>query len=161
MSKKKKKIISKAGDSGSDRRTFLANTFMGTGLVASHLFAAGLAVRYLYPTKKDNKQRLFVGTVSEIPPGSAFSYDGPGGRTVNIVRGAKGFIALSDVCPHLGCRVHWESTTEEFVCPCHDGHFDASGAPVSGPPAEMGSGLPQYDVIIDGDMVFLEMSIKA
>ncbi len=132
---------------------------MGTGLVTSHAFAAGLAVRYLYPTKQDGTQRLFVGLRSEIPPGSAFSYEGPGGRTVNIVRGSNGFVALSDVCPHLGCRVHWESTTEEFVCPCHDGHFDSNGAPVSGPPAEMGSGLPKYKVIEEGDMIFLEMSI--
>ncbi len=159
MSKKKKRTKQDVQDSGTDRRAFLTNVFMGTGLVTSHVFAAGLAVRYLYPTSKDNKQRLFVGLRSEIPPGSAFAYEGPGGRTVNIVRGSSGFVALSDVCPHLGCRVHWESANEEFVCPCHDGHFDATGAPVSGPPAEMGSGLPKYNVIEEGDMIFLEMSI--
>ncbi len=132
---------------------------MGAGLVTSHLFAAGLAVRYLYPAKIDRRQRLFVGLRSEIPPGSAFTYEAPGGKTISIVRGAKGFVALSDVCPHLGCRVHFESTTGEFICPCHDGHFDADGAPISGPPKEMGASLPKYDVSYDGDMVFLEMDV--
>jgi Rieske Fe-S protein len=142
------------------RRDFMANVFMGAGLVTSHVFAAGLAIRYLYPVQNDQKQRLFVGLRSEIPPGSAFTYEAPGGKTINIVRGTKGFIALSDVCPHLGCRVHWESRTKEFVCPCHDGHFDANGAPVSGPPAEMKAGLPKYDIVTDGDIIYLELEVQ-
>jgi cytochrome b6-f complex iron-sulfur subunit len=143
------------------RRDFFLNVFMGTGLVTSHLMALGLFLRYLYPTKVAATQRLFVGLRSEMPPGSAVSYEAPGGRTVNIVRGVKGFIALSDVCPHLGCRVHWESSAEEFVCPCHDGHFDANGVATAGPPAETGMSLPQYKVVMDGDMVFLEMAVSA
>jgi cytochrome b6-f complex iron-sulfur subunit len=146
--------------SDESRRAFFSNVFMGTGLVLSHAFAGGLLIRYLYPTKNDQKQRLFVGLRSEIPPGSAITYEAPGGRTINVVRGSKGFIALSDVCPHLGCRVHWESTTAEFVCPCHDGHFDANGVAASGPPAEMGADLPRYDVVEDGDMVFLELLVN-
>ncbi len=146
---------------GADRREFFLNVFMGTGLVASHLTALGLFLRYLYPTKKATVQRLFVGLRSEMPPGSAKMYEAPGGRTVNIVRGTKGFVALSDVCPHLGCRVHWESSTEEFVCPCHDGHFDATGVATAGPPAETGMSLPEYDVVLDGDMVFLEMAVSS
>lgn len=141
------------------RRKFIANAFMGTGLVASHLFAGGLAVRYLYPVERDTRQRLFVGLRSEMPPGSAKVYEGPGGRTINIVRGPKGFVALSDVCPHLGCRVHWESSAEEFVCPCHDGHFAADGTPISGPPKEMGAALPRYEVHLEGEMIFLEMEV--
>ena len=143
------------------RRTFLSNAFMGTGLVASHLFAAGLAVRYLYPQKNDQKQRLFVGVSSEIPPGSAFTYEAPGGRSINIVRGNSGFIALSDVCPHLGCRVHFDAKANEFICPCHDGHFDVVGAPTSGPPQEMGASLPRYTVFVEEDIVYLEMAVES
>lgn len=142
-----------------ERRAFFSNIFMGAGLVTSHLLAAGLGLVYLYPRQVDRRQRLFVGLRSEMPPGSAHSYEAPGGRTVNVVHGQQGFVALSDVCPHLGCRVHWEPSRAEFVCPCHDGHFAADGSPVSGPPKEMGSGLPRYDVVVDGEMVFLEMEV--
>lgn len=160
MTSKKLGRGSRANLSDTSRRTFLANTFMGVGLVASGLTAAGLVLRYLYPTKNDQRQRLFLCLRSEIPPGNAFTYEAPGGKTINIVRGQNGFVALSDVCPHLGCRVHWEAQNEQFVCPCHDGHFDASGVPISGPPKDMGASLPKYTVAIDGDMVFLEMSVK-
>jgi cytochrome b6-f complex iron-sulfur subunit len=143
------------------RRSFLYNALMGTGLVVSHLTALGFIVRYLYPTKNETKQRLFVGLKSEIPPGSAIVYEAPGGKTVNVVRGQRGFVALSDVCPHLGCRVHWDSANDEFLCPCHDGHFDANGIATAGPPLDMGGQLPQYNVSIDGDMVFLEMEVTS
>ena len=62
------------------------------------------------------------------------------------------------VCPHLGCRVHWDSIKGEFICPCHNGHFDAGGKPISGPPADMGAALPEYKVIEDGDIVFLDLT---
>ncbi|MCP4199868.1 MAG: Rieske (2Fe-2S) protein [Proteobacteria bacterium] len=159
---RKRKSKRKGGElESSGRRDFFLNVFMGTGLVASHLMALGLFLRYLYPTKVTNEQRLFVGLRSEMPPGSAMIYEAPGGRTVNIVRGTKGFIALSDICPHLGCRVHWESQNEEFVCPCHDGHFDANGVATAGPPADTGMSLPQYEIVEEGDMVFLKMAVSS
>jgi menaquinol-cytochrome c reductase iron-sulfur subunit len=40
---------------------------------------------------------------------------------------------LSSVCPHLGCSVAWRDK-DEFVCPCHNGHFAADGKLLGGPP---------------------------
>ena len=42
--------------------------------------------------------------------------------------------ALSNRCTHLSCRVTWHEDRREYVCPCHDGYFDAVGKVVSGPP---------------------------
>jgi menaquinol-cytochrome c reductase iron-sulfur subunit len=42
--------------------------------------------------------------------------------------------AFSNRCTHLSCRVNWLATANEFVCPCHDGHFGLSGAVTGGPP---------------------------
>ncbi len=161
MDKKSKFNTETPTDPASTRREFMSNVFMGSGLVVSHLFAAGLGIRYLYPSEKDAKQRLFVGLKSEIAPGTAFTYQAPGGQSINIVRQTTGFIALSDVCPHLGCRVHFEPSNGTFICPCHDGHFDANGSPISGPPAEMGAALPKYDIVTDGDIIYLEMVVKS
>ena len=42
--------------------------------------------------------------------------------------------ALSNICTHLGCRVSWHSVANEYVCPCHDGHFAIDGEVLQGPP---------------------------
>ena len=48
------------------------------------------------------------------------------------------FVALSDRCTHLACRVRFVEETEQtakpgFFCPCHNGVFGASGEIVAGP----------------------------
>ncbi len=145
----------------SKRRDLLANGVMGAGLLASHSLAAVLGVRYLYPVDEDRRRRLFVAVRSEVPPGASFQFRTPDGQTVNIVNGPSGFMALSDVCPHLGCRVHWEAQDNEFYCPCHDGHFDVNGVATAGPPAEMGARLAQYPLVQEGDILFIEISVGA
>lgn len=43
-------------------------------------------------------------------------------------------LSFSNVCTHLGCRVNWHDDTQNYICPCHDGHFDIDGKVISGPP---------------------------
>jgi Rieske Fe-S protein len=48
------------------------------------------------------------------------------------------FVAMSDKCTHLGCRVRYVDEIDEaagpgFFCPCHNGVFDAAGGIVAGP----------------------------
>ncbi|MGB8214810.1 MAG: ubiquinol-cytochrome c reductase iron-sulfur subunit [Anaerolineales bacterium] len=42
--------------------------------------------------------------------------------------------AFSNVCTHLGCRVNWHADQQQYICPCHNAHFDINGNIVSGPP---------------------------
>lgn len=62
------------------------------------------------------------------------------------------FIAMSNVCTHLGCRVRWISAREQFYCPCHDGIFDKEGNVVSGPPPRP---LDRYEVKVENDQLFI------
>lgn len=41
---------------------------------------------------------------------------------------------FSNICTHLGCRVKWHVDIQEYVSPCHDGHFDIHGMVTKGPP---------------------------
>jgi menaquinol-cytochrome c reductase iron-sulfur subunit len=48
------------------------------------------------------------------------------------------FVALSDRCTHLGCRVRYVDENDQngasgFFCPCHNGVFDSSGEILAGP----------------------------
>ncbi|MFQ5454308.1 MAG: ubiquinol-cytochrome c reductase iron-sulfur subunit, partial [Candidatus Zixiibacteriota bacterium] len=61
--------------------------------------------------------------------------------------------AFSLVCSHLGCQVSWDKENREFFCPCHRGKFFSDGRVKSGPPPK---GLDEYNVNIEGDMVFIE-----
>ena len=55
-------------------------------------------------------------------------------RTVWILRNSKNqLLAVSDVCPHLGCNVPWRDDERLFHCPCHHAKFQGSGELLSGP----------------------------
>lgn len=57
-----------------------------------------------------------------------------GRNPVEVRRGAGGVTALMLRCTHTGCVVRWRSAENAYVCPCHDGRFDADGHVTSGPP---------------------------
>jgi Rieske Fe-S protein len=62
------------------------------------------------------------------------------------------FIAMSNICTHLGCRVRWIADQEQFFCPCHNAAFDKSGNVVSGPPPRP---LDRFEVKVEDDQLFL------
>jgi menaquinol-cytochrome c reductase iron-sulfur subunit len=43
-------------------------------------------------------------------------------------------MVLSNVCTHLGCLVSWHPDLQEYISPCHNGHFDMVGNVTFGPP---------------------------
>jgi cytochrome b6-f complex iron-sulfur subunit len=43
------------------------------------------------------------------------------------------FIALSAICTHMGCTVSYNSSAQNFPCPCHGSVFDLNGNVVQGP----------------------------
>lgn len=42
-------------------------------------------------------------------------------------------VALSAICPHLGCSIGWDAGAENFLCPCHDSRFSPAGDKITGP----------------------------
>jgi Rieske Fe-S protein len=149
------------------RRTFLATTTslaMTGGLLAGYGTFAYMAGRFLYPASGQKKSWLFVAEANRIEQGKAMRYALPSGQGVTIRRrGSEGtaadFQALSSVCPHLGCQVHWEQQNNRFFCPCHNGVFDPEGKAVAGPPADAGQSLMEYKLMVENGLLFIEAPV--
>lgn len=57
------------------------------------------------------------------------------GRLVLLIRRAEHeWIALSAICTHMGCPLHYDPGVDGVVCVCHKGQYDLAGKVVSGPP---------------------------
>lgn len=62
------------------------------------------------------------------------------------------FVAMSNICTHLGCRVRWIDDREEFFCPCHNGVFNKDGRVVSGPVPRP---LDQFETKVENGQLFV------
>ncbi|MBI4685122.1 MAG: Rieske 2Fe-2S domain-containing protein [Nitrospirae bacterium] len=117
--------------------------FIGLGSLLSFFF--------LYPSEVKKRELKFFHVLDEdeIPQRGVkrtdFSYE-QGNRVINtktfIVMTAKGLIAFSPVCTHLGCLVNWDRNKNEFLCPCHGGRYDKEGNVIAGPPLAPLAKLP-------------------
>lgn len=57
-----------------------------------------------------------------------------GDRPVELYRTFEGVRARSLLCTHQGCNLEWVEGEDIYLCPCHDGKFNADGEPIYGPP---------------------------
>lgn len=71
--------------------------------------------------------------VTELPSGEGAVLSVSGQRLAVYRNHAGEFSALSPVCTHLGCLVHWNSTEKSWDCPCHGSRFDPTGRVLNGP----------------------------
>jgi menaquinol-cytochrome c reductase iron-sulfur subunit len=62
------------------------------------------------------------------------------------------YVAMSNICTHLGCRVRWISDQEQFFCPCHNAVFSKDGSVGSGPPPRP---LDRYEVKVEDDQLYV------
>jgi Rieske Fe-S protein len=69
-----------------------------------------------------------------------------------ITEDGRDFVAMSNICTHLGCRVRWVADQGEFFCPCHDGVYDKTGKVVSGPPPRP---LDRFEVKVENNDLFI------
>ena len=156
-----------AGPPSPERRSFFttaANLAMAGGLVASYGTLAGMAGRFLYPSKNRDRAWMYVADLVSLKVGDSLPFKLPDGSAIVVARqGERGdvsdFVALSSVCPHLGCHVHWEAESNRFFCPCHNGAFDPSGRATEGPPAAAGQSLGRYPLRVDRGLLFIEVPL--
>ena len=82
---------------------------------------------------KDYLTRADVDALAHIQPGEG-ELASIGGDKVAVHRTKTGeWVALSPVCTHLGCIVHWNTFEKSWDCPCHGSRFRATGEVLEGP----------------------------
>ncbi len=151
------------------RRDFLgvlSTTVMASGLAASYGMFAFHAGRFLYPSSTGSTAWQFVSTLDKLEVGDSLPFLTPSGAKIVVARQGEGhsaddFVALSSVCPHLGCAVHWESQNDRFFCPCHNGAFDASGKATAGPPAAANQELTRFQLKVEKGLLYIEVPTES
>ena len=75
-----------------------------------------------------------------------------GERAVELLRTENGVSARSLLCTHQGCNVRWIEDQQIYLCPCHEGKFNAEGQPIYGQPREP---LREIDVTVTETQVII------
>jgi len=138
--------------------------FMAGGLCGGYGLFGIHCVQYLYPANAGKSEWQFVCTLDDLKIGEALDFTMPAGAKVVVARQNEGnteeaFVALSSICPHLGCQVHWEAVKERFFCPCHNGAFDSVGKPIEGPPEKANQHLTRFRLQVEGERLMIEVPV--
>jgi cytochrome b6-f complex iron-sulfur subunit len=116
--------------------------------------AGAIILRYILPRETGTRtRRVYAGPVEGLEADRPRLVSDLQGRPVAILGPSSQPVAISLICTHLGCRIHWEPD-HTFLCPCHQGRFDASGAVLSGPPP---APLERYVVRVEQGSVYLDL----
>ncbi len=117
----------------SGRRKFLGICLGGLGAVVAAAVGWPL-FKYLEPGSNKKTVGKVVIPEKDVPEGEAKFFEYAGSSAVLVRKRDGSLVALSAVCTHLGCIVQWEKDKQDFVCPCHGGHYTADGIVTAGPP---------------------------
>ena len=96
-----------------------------TFVEAATTSAKALIKDYLTDRQEQHLTDLAAGqsAIVEAEGESFAAYRAPGGE----------LFAVSPVCTHLGCKVHWNSVETSWDCPCHGSRFAPDGSVLEGP----------------------------
>jgi cytochrome b6-f complex iron-sulfur subunit len=131
--------------------------FLGCACRCSTALAALTVLPYLQScagAPEDDAPRV---AWSELPDGARVVVR-DGSLPIEVTRDGEELHARSLLCTHQGCEVEWAEASGQYICPCHEGIFDASGRPVMGPPREP---LREFTVERRDDYVRIDTRAKA
>jgi glycine/D-amino acid oxidase-like deaminating enzyme/nitrite reductase/ring-hydroxylating ferredoxin subunit len=96
-----------------------------TNYVRENVTAIKNFAEYLMPAEIESAESLQPGQGGIIRDGLS---------KVALSRDLDGKLhAVSAVCTHLGCHLHWNSTEQCWDCPCHGSQFAPTGEVLNGP----------------------------
>jgi cytochrome b6-f complex iron-sulfur subunit len=103
-------------------------------------------------TDADSAPSSLTVPLAMLPPGQRTNLE-LDGHPIELLRTENGVTARSLRCTHQGCEVKWEEDAQQYVCPCHEGKFDAHGKVIYGMPTRP---LATLAVSIQGDQVIVK-----
>ena len=148
------------------RRNFMQSAIWGIGGLIGIVFGVSAVTYVVGPSLKKQQTETWVrlGPTSKVELGVptlfTFTVLTQTGWIENteevsvyvLSTDARTYIAMSNICTHLGCRVRWITEQDQFFCPCHNGVFDISGNVLAGPPPRP---LDQYDVKVENNQLYV------
>jgi len=119
--------------------------FLVTSLVYTlKLFGPKNIGGFFFPTVLFEPSPVFpVGFPVDYVPGTVTTLKA---RKVFIVREGNSFKAISVICQHLGCAVHWTKEKNIYECPCHGSKYYKNGVNFAGPAPKP---LYHYEMSVD------------
>jgi len=119
---------SSAEKPGLNRRDFI-NLLSKALLATSGLLGLGGLLRFFAAPAEDPPPTQFdLGPAENYPLGSVTFINQ---SEAVLSHTPQGFLALSTVCPHLGCLVNPDQ--DGYICPCHGSRYDKDGEVLRGP----------------------------
>jgi menaquinol-cytochrome c reductase iron-sulfur subunit len=148
------------------RRHFMQSAIWGIGGLIGAIFGVPAIVYIVGPSLKNQQTQTWMrlGPTSKVELGTPTLFSvkvkTQTGWIVNeeeisvyvLTTDGRTYIAMSNICTHLGCHIRWIAEQNHFFCPCHNGVFDPSGNVVSGPPPRP---LNRYDVKVEAGQLFV------
>jgi menaquinol-cytochrome c reductase iron-sulfur subunit len=149
-----------------DRRGFIGTLTWAIGTLIAAGFTIPALAYIVGPAlqEEESEEWIRLGSISKVELGTPTLFkarvERKTGWIVNeeeisvylLTDNGRDFIAMSNICTHLGCRVRWINEQDRFFCPCHNGIFDKQGQIVSGP---IPRPLDQYEVMIEDGQLFM------
>jgi Rieske Fe-S protein len=96
--------------------------------------------------------KITLGDPANYPDGTA-TYVNQG--RLWVVNAGGELFALSQKCPHLGCRVPFCESSGRFECPCHGSVFDIAGEWIKGPAPR---GMDRYPLTLEQGVLSVDSS---
>ncbi|WP_422649925.1 FAD-dependent oxidoreductase [Cupriavidus sp. H18C1] len=94
---------------------------------AEEVVSMGKALIQDYLTRRQHEQ------LQSLAPGNAAIAELEGERVAAYRDPAGRLFAVSPVCTHMKCIVHWNAVEMSWDCPCHGSRFAPDGSVLSGP----------------------------
>lgn len=149
-----------------NRKDFLGIATLAIGGVISFILGIPAVAYILGPAlKKANDQDwIALGSTSKVELGVPTLFKATVEQTAGwitnqqeltfyvLTENGRDFVAMSNICSHLGCRVRWVEDETQFFCPCHNAVFDKAGEVVAGPPP---APLDRFEVKVENDQLFV------
>ena len=138
-----------------ERRSFLV-WLASVALAVGGLFMGATVIQALMPPSRSIDGKTKVGTVAiaklaDLQVGKPVLAEYGDDVLWLVKKSATQVAVLNQACPHVGCKLSFNTSTKQFDCPCHASHFSIDGKKLGGPaPRDM---IPAVFEISNGEIV--------